>query len=136
MGRLIRGAAALCRMNLDRPRAVGICEHVTTPACADIEAVCRMASKPLQYVGDGPLDGLARRAALWTVLCSVSAAPSFFWASGRYDVTAMVAGVALFIVLYTLATSTVRFLEFRNRPFVRRTLYVGYITRLSLSVLF
>lgn len=95
-----------------------------------------MASEFLQYIGYQPFDGLARRAALWTVLCTVSAAPSFVWASNRYDITAMVAGVVLFIVLYTLVTSTARFLEFRNRPFVRRTLYIGYIVRVAFSVLF
>lgn len=78
-----------------------------------------------------------RRFLLWTVLCSVSAMPSFWFAKGmKFDTYAMLCGVGLFILLYATATSTQLFLEFKDRPFVRRTLYIGYGTRLIISVVF
>ena len=77
-----------------------------------------------------------RRLILCTVICSVSAAPSFVLASGEYDRGAMLVGIALFIAIYTAATSTDAFERFRRRPFVRRTLYIGYGLRLMLSVIF
>lgn len=85
---------------------------------------------------DPPVLTILRRLALWTLVCCVSAAPSFAWAHQEFDRPAMVAGVALFILLYTALTSTARFERFRNRPFVRRTLYIGYGTRMAISVLF
>ena len=83
-----------------------------------------------------PLPVVLRRLALWTVVCGVSAAPSFVWAHQDFDRAAMGTGVGLFIALYTAFTSTARFERFHNRPFVRRTLYIGYGVRLGISVLF
>ena len=77
-----------------------------------------------------------RRLALWTVICAVSAAPSFALAAREFDRGAMIVGVALFILAYTAATSTAAFERFHNRPFVRRTLYIGYGVRLALSLAF
>ena len=77
-----------------------------------------------------------RRLALWTVVCVVSAAPSFAFAAREFDRGAMAAGVVLFILAYTAATSTAAFERFHNRPFVRRTLYIGYGVRLGLSIAF
>ena len=48
----------------------------------------------------------------------------------------MVCGVLLFICLYTVSTCNDAFERFHARPFVRRTLYIGYITRMALSVAF
>src|SRR5688572_17649859 len=81
---------------------------------------------------------LLRRLLLWTVLCSVSATPSFVLASSSDDFSqaAMVVGVLLFIAAYTASTSTDAFERFHNRPFVRRTLYIGYGARMLVSVLF
>lgn len=79
---------------------------------------------------------LVRRLLLWTVVCCVSAAPSFVLASDGFDRPAMVLGVALFVLAYTAVTSTAGFQRFHDRPFVRRTLYIGYGTRLLLSVAF
>ena len=76
-----------------------------------------------------------RRLILWTVICCVSAAPSFVFAAGDFHRGAMVAGVCLFIAAYTAATSTRAFERFHRRPFVRRTLYIGYGLRLFLSLL-
>src|SRR5688500_12202871 len=79
---------------------------------------------------------LLRRLALWTLVCVVSAVPSFTWAGDRFDRGAMAFGVVLFILGYTALTSTAAFHRFHARPFVRRTLYVGYGVRLALSVAF
>ena len=77
-----------------------------------------------------------KRLALWTVVCSISAAPSFLWASAEFDRLAMVTGVVLFIAALTGLTCTRRFERFKRRAFVRRTLYIGYRTRVVLSILF
>ncbi|HLL89274.1 MAG TPA: hypothetical protein VK324_08215 [Tepidisphaeraceae bacterium] len=77
-----------------------------------------------------------RRLLLWTVVCSVSAAPAFVFASGQFDRQAMVLGVGLFVVAYTAATSLPGFERFHARPFVRRTLYIGYGARLVASIAF
>ena len=87
-----------------------------------------------------PFATLLRRFGLWTFICCVSAAPSFVWADmrngQRFDRGAMVLGVALFILAYTALTSTAAFERFHSRPFVRRTLYIGYGLRLVLSLAF
>ena len=93
-----------------------------------------------------PYTTLLRRLLLWTFVCCVSAAPSFVWAGGLngngrgnpgpFDRGAMAFGVALFILLYTAATSTEAFERFHARPFVRRTLYIGYGVRVGLSIAF
>ena len=77
-----------------------------------------------------------RRLVLWTFVCVVSAAPSFLWAQREFSREAMAVGVALFILAYTGLTSTERFERFHSRPFVRRTLYIGYGLRLGASLLF
>lgn len=82
------------------------------------------------------LTTLARRFLLWAVVCVLSAAPSFAWAAQEFDRRAMAVGVGLFILGYTALTSTAAFERFHGRPFVRRTLYIGYGTRLAISVAF
>ena len=79
---------------------------------------------------------LLRRFLLWTFICCASAAPSFALAQERHDRGAMIVGVCLFIAVYTASTSTAAFGRLRRRPFVRRTLYIGYTMRLILSALF
>jgi hypothetical protein len=78
---------------------------------------------------------ILRRLILWTIICSVSAAPSFILAHVRFNRIAMLVGVALFIAAYTICTSTETFDRFHRRPFVRRTLYIGYGLRLFISML-
>lgn len=48
----------------------------------------------------------------------------------------MIAGVAVFIGAYTFVTSTDWFARFVKRPFVRRTLFIGYGIRLGCSAIF
>lgn len=82
------------------------------------------------------IEAVIRRLLLWTAVCSISAGPSFYWAMGEFNVPAMITGVALFIVIMTAMTCSRRFLTFRKRPFVKSTLYVGYGTRVVLSIVF
>jgi hypothetical protein len=88
------------------------------------------------FVGENTWLDIARRALLWTLLCSISAIPSFLFAVNTFSFPGMFFGVSLFIVLYTVFTSTPAFLKFREKPFVRRTLYIGYSIRLLVSVFF
>ena len=83
---------------------------------------------------DAPI--IFRRFLLWAAVCCVSAAPSFAWAHEEFHRGAMVLGVALFTVAYTAFTSTERFERFHRRPFVRRTLYIGYGARMAATVVF
>jgi F0F1-type ATP synthase assembly protein I len=77
-----------------------------------------------------------RRLLLWSFIGSVSAAPSFIWASSEFHIGAMITGVAIFIVGLTAITVTPWFERFRRRTHVRTTLYWGYGTRLVVSILF
>jgi hypothetical protein len=82
------------------------------------------------------LTTIIRRFVLWTIVCGVSAAPSFMWASHEFDEEAMVVGVALFVLAYTAISCTPAFERFYHRPFVRRTLHIGYGVRVGLSIAF
>jgi hypothetical protein len=78
-----------------------------------------------------------RRLGLWALVCSVSAAPSFMIARREgYDYRAMIVGVVLFTLIYSAATSTKQFERLHRRPFVRRTLYIGFGARMLLSLSF
>lgn len=77
-----------------------------------------------------------RRLGIWTFVCTVSAVPSFLWASGEYDRTAMVFGVGLFIAIYTILSCTPPFERFYAWLHVRKTLQIGYWVRIGLSILF
>src|SRR5262245_8441909 len=82
------------------------------------------------------VERVLRRLLLWSVICIISAIPSFIWAASGFHRGAMAFGVALFIIAYTAATSTSIFERFHDRPHIRTTLYVGYFARLGLSVVF
>jgi hypothetical protein len=77
-----------------------------------------------------------RRLGLWTVICTVSALPSFLLAIARYDAIGMICGLVLFILLYSLAFGTDYVERLQRRPFVRSTLRIGFGTRLALSAFF
>lgn len=79
---------------------------------------------------------VGRRLLVWTAVCSIAAAPSFIWAAREYDWAGMVCGVICFIIAYTIASGTATAQDWRVRPFVRTTLYIGYITRLTISVIY
>lgn len=80
------------------------------------------------------IQSFPRRLALWAVLCSLSAAPSFVWAIGAYDPAAMGCGISIFILAYAVASGTTTVARIKSRPFARRTFLIGYITRVGISV--
>lgn len=93
-----------------------------------------------QDVRDNPLVRVASNFLVWTAICGVSAAPSFIWgmaiAHDAEHVAAMLTGIGIFVLAYT-AVSSLRAVEtFKRRPFVGRTLKIGYGTRIALSILF
>lgn len=72
-----------------------------------------------------------------TFLCVTGAIPSFVVAAAdKFDLAGMFAGVALFIVAYAAASCTATFERIHVRPFVRRTLIIGYALRVVSSVFF
>jgi len=79
---------------------------------------------------------MAVRGAAWTGVALVSAGPSFLLGISEYDPIGMFAGIAVWIVLLTLATSTVVFERFERIRGVRRTLRIGYGLRLLASIIF
>ncbi len=77
--------------------------------------------------------------AVWTCVCVVSAAPSFFWGLGtvaKEQYLAMILGVCVFIALYTWVDQFTQLQAWRRVFPVPLTLKIGYITRLLLSVVF
>jgi len=80
-----------------------------------------------------------RQLGIWTLICSVSAAPSFFLAVAEYNqpaqVLAMLLGIACFIFAYAIVGSTATVKRWRRSPRFRRTIQVGYGTRIAMSVL-
>lgn len=74
------------------------------------------------------------RLALWSIVCTIAALPSFLWAASMYDWPAMACGVACFVVAYTIITGTPAFLRLQQRPFVRRSLKIGFVARLIASL--
>lgn len=79
---------------------------------------------------------LFSRFVLWTLVCGISATPSYIWASAEFNRPAMACGVAVYILLYTAVSMTPTVARLEMRPFVRRTLRIGYITRLVISIVF
>ncbi|MBN1512863.1 MAG: hypothetical protein JXB13_12685 [Phycisphaerae bacterium] len=88
---------------------------------------------------DGTFDetgSLPIRFLQWTGICAISSVPSFVVARDEFDTAGMVAGVTVFILAYTAVTGTQGFRRLKAEPFVKTTLYIGYGTRLAMSVLF
>ena len=80
-------------------------------------------------------DAFLRRLGLWTAVCGISAIPSFTLAAkGNCSVLGMLCGIALFVIAYTAVTGTDFARQLRRRDFVRRTLLIGYGTRLTVTV--
>jgi hypothetical protein len=83
---------------------------------------------------------LLPRFIMWSLICGLSAAPSFFMGYGLFShpwhVAAMATGVLAFVVAYTWVTGTQWFANLKQGPFVRTTLYIGYGARLALSIFY
>ena len=78
---------------------------------------------------------LVRRCWLWFMVVGISAIPSFIWAQGEYDRGAMLLGIFLFAVGMCMYSSSNSFYRLSRKPFMRRTLYIGYGARLVISVI-
>lgn len=77
----------------------------------------------------------------WSLVCIVSAAPSFFWGcitvgAGAEQIVAMSLGIATFILGYTFLEMRPFMQRFLKRPFVRVIAKVGYGTRIIVSIAF
>ncbi|NNF42422.1 MAG: hypothetical protein HKN62_05130 [Phycisphaerales bacterium] len=80
------------------------------------------------------------RLLLWTFVCFVSAIPSFIFGYSLFDrpehAAAMVTGIIIFVIGYTLITGTDRFVRLKGRRRVRRSMYIIYATRLLVSMVY
>lgn len=95
-----------------------------------------MASRTLQQP---PSDfrsprALARRCWLWFMVVGISAVPSFIWAHGGYDRGAMLLGIFMFAIGMCMYSSSNNFYRLSRKPFMRRTLYIGYGARIFISI--
>jgi hypothetical protein len=83
-----------------------------------------------------PLRSLAR----WTLICAISAAPSFFWGCGLHrelhHIAGMLCGIGVFVLAYTALECTQAYHQVMRLPYVYRTVLIGYGTRIAISILF
>lgn len=80
---------------------------------------------------------LIRSAIIWTVVCAVSAAPSFvFGAAITQGFVGMLTGIAMFIAFYVAADHATYHRPFRRHTMIRRVLKITYGTRIFISVVF
>ena len=86
----------------------------------------------------GPIP-LERVLARWLLVCSISAAPSFFlglsFGADIYHVSAMVSGVLLYVLIYVFVDIKVR-PRIADNALLRRSMQIGYWTRVIVSVAF
>lgn len=90
-----------------------------------------------------PKDPEKRVSLLWTfvrwfAVCTISAVPSFVVGVGlaTNQIAAMLIGIALFIVGYTLLDYATADTKPRRDPRVSRTLKIAYGTRIAISIIF
>ena len=83
-----------------------------------------------------PLRALGR----WTLICSISAAPSFFWGCALHPAlehsVGMICGILVFVIAYTVVECTHYYQQIITRPHIHRTALIGYGTRILISVVF
>ena len=84
---------------------------------------------------------LVKNFLIWSLVCWAAAAPSFVFGLMIGDakvgpVLGMAAGVFTYVLAYTWYSSTDRMQRIKRRPFVRRTLMIGYGIRIAQSLLF
>jgi len=99
---------------------------------------------PQEVDSGDPLQPEGRRSwlgslAIWSLVCVVSAIPSFVWGLGTIASTAAVAmllGVVIFIVGYVFADQCTQQTRWRRNRSLRTALKIGYITRLTISIIF
>lgn len=83
-----------------------------------------------------PLRALCR----WTLICAISAAPSFFWGCALHaepqHLAGMVCGILFFVLAYTVIECTHYYHQIMSLPHVHRTAVLGFGTRILISVIF
>ena len=75
----------------------------------------------------------------WSLVCIISALPSFGWGIGTIaseQVAAMLMGIFIFILGYTFADQLTQWLHWRRNRSFRLTMKIGYISRLVVSIVF
>ncbi len=92
--------------------------------------------------GAHPTGGVLRSFAKWSIICSISAAPSFFWGFSvhqeisRIASAGMISGIAVFIVAYSLVECTRFYKRLHDVPLLMRAIKIGYWTRIMMSIIF
>ncbi len=77
--------------------------------------------------------------AVWSLVCIISAIPSFVWGIGTVatqQAAAMIVGVVIFIAGYVFADQLTQGSSWRRNKSLRLALKIGYLTRLAISVIF
>lgn len=107
------------------------------------DATPRSSRPRMRYLWGDPLPPLppldvTKAIGLWTVVVCASAAPSFFFglfpAGNPVGIAAMILGIVIVIAAYVLWTVSPWGRRLRRLPFVTTTAYIGYGTRLALSL--
>jgi hypothetical protein len=92
----------------------------------------------LESLGKKPPKGPLAIWFRWSAVCAIAAAPSFYVGYGVSDgqVAAMLLGIVLFIVLYTVVDLNTSSWPIRQKTMVRRILVFTYGTRIFISIVF
>jgi hypothetical protein len=71
---------------------------------------------------------------LWSFVCVLSAAPSFYWAlEVKANIPAVIVGVLLFIIAYTIATSSDFYKKLEQKSFLFKALEWAFRVRVFYS---
>lgn len=77
---------------------------------------------------------------IWSVVCCIAALPSFFWAANLHPIAiqrgAIVVGIGMFVIAYTVIGCSQRAIRLRRNKAVRIAQRIAYGTRIAISVLY
>lgn len=80
-----------------------------------------------------------QRLIIWTAICTVCAIPSFYWATiedmDRTRIAAMLTGIGVFILGYTVLTGMPAVRRLNVSPHVHLAVQIGYCTRIVISTI-
>ncbi len=91
---------------------------------------------PAALTGPTAVERLPAQLFLATLICVVTAIPSFMWATREYDTLGMAAGVAAYIVAYILIWNLWPDGLFRGKYHLMWSVRLAYGTRLFVSMVF